>query len=91
MNIQLVQEVCDVYLSFYIIILLIFLVGIHKRSWLQMLNPLARHKSNRSDDATLGGTSDFELPLTSDATAYTGKMENPCFFSCFALCKVDDY
>jgi hypothetical protein len=56
-----------------------------------MLNPLARHKSNRSDDATLGGTSDFELPLTSDATAYTGKMENPCFFSCFALCKVDDY
>ena len=51
----------------------------HKRSWLQMLNPLARHKSNRSDDATTGGASDFELPLSSNTTAYTGKMENPFF------------
>ena len=38
-----------------------------------MLNPLARHKSNRSDDATTGGTSDFELPICSDASGYIGK------------------
>jgi hypothetical protein len=47
----------------------------HKRSWLHMLNPLARHKSNRSDDLTTGGTSDFEVPISSDAAGYIGKRE----------------
>ncbi|CAF0829546.1 unnamed protein product [Adineta steineri] len=35
-------------------------LGVHNRSWLQMLNPLARHKPRRSHDPTTGRTSDFE-------------------------------
>jgi len=50
-------------------------VSINKRSWLHMLNPLARHKSNRSSDVT----SDFEGPLSTDTTSYIGKKK---FFSC---------
>ncbi len=70
MNIQLVQEV-----SKYIYIFLInyfFLVNIHKRSWLHVLNPLARHKSHRSSDIT----NDFEAPLATDTTSYIGKRRN---------------
>ncbi|CAF3951774.1 unnamed protein product [Rotaria sp. Silwood2] len=46
--------------------------GIHKRSWLHMLNPLARHKSNQSNDTTTGGTSEFEGPTATDRADYIG-------------------
>ncbi|CAF2836775.1 unnamed protein product [Rotaria sp. Silwood2] len=46
--------------------------GIHKRSWLHMLNPLARHKSNQSNDTTTGGTSEFEGPIATDRADYIG-------------------
>ncbi|CAF3423815.1 unnamed protein product [Rotaria sp. Silwood1] len=45
--------------------------GIHKRSWFHMLNPLARHKSNRSNDTT-GGASDFEGSVSADTAGYIG-------------------
>lgn len=44
-------------------------MNIHKRSWLHMLNPLGRHKSNRSSDIT----SDFEGPISTDTEGYIGK------------------
>ncbi len=71
MNIQLVQKVNDNNFSFFFYNY--FLVNIHKRSWLQMLNPLARHKSNRS--------SDFEGPLSTDTTNYIGKKKRRIFMS----------
>ncbi|CAF2995106.1 unnamed protein product [Rotaria sp. Silwood2] len=51
---------------------MIFVLGIHKRSWLHMLNPLARHKSNQSNDTTTGGTSEFEGPIATDRADYIG-------------------
>ncbi|CAF2407983.1 unnamed protein product [Rotaria sp. Silwood2] len=51
---------------------MIFVLGIHKRSWLHMLNPLARHKSNQSNDTTTGGTSEFEGPTATDRADYIG-------------------
>jgi hypothetical protein len=66
-NIQLVHQVYYIYELFYNYFLLLFIVNIHKRSWLHMLNPLSRHKSNRS--------SDFEGPTSTDTTSYIGKKE----------------
>jgi hypothetical protein len=69
-NIQLIQEVKQIF--FFLLdnyFFFFFLVNIHKRSWLHMLNPLARHKSHRSSDIT----SDFEAPLSTNTTGYIGK------------------
>lgn len=45
-------------------IMFIFPVNLHKRSWLDMLNPLARHKSPPSNE--------FEVPLAGDSSNYIG-------------------
>lgn len=47
-----------------------------------MLNPLARHKSNRPNDATASGTSDFEGGTATDTAGYMGKE----FVYCYSLC-----
>ncbi len=70
MNIQLVQEVSKY--IFFFLINYFFLVNIHKRSWLHVLNPLARRKPHRSSDIT----SDFEAPIPTDTTSYIGKRKN---------------
>ncbi|CAF4267094.1 unnamed protein product, partial [Rotaria socialis] len=43
-----------------------------KRSWLHMFNPLARHKSNRSNDVITGGTGDLEGSMATDTAGYMG-------------------
>jgi hypothetical protein len=50
-----------------------FIVGGHKRSWLNMLNPLTGHKPNQSHETITGGTSDFEIPVSTDNAGYIGK------------------
>ena len=52
----------------------LFIDGIRKRSWLQMLNPLAKHQPTRTNDLTTGDANDFETSVSSpDATGYTGE------------------
>jgi len=51
-----------------------------------MLNPLSRHKSNRSSDVT----SDFEGPLSTDTTSYIGKKKFFFMSFPFALLIVND-
>ncbi|UJR33062.1 hypothetical protein I4U23_020521 [Adineta vaga] len=45
-------------------------MGIHNRSWLHMLNPLARHKSRRSHDMTTTGISDLDGSSEADPLGY---------------------
>lgn len=53
---------------------MLFIDGIRKRSWLQMFNPLRKHKSPPNNDLTAGDGSDFESHTSSPDTAgYIGK------------------
>jgi hypothetical protein len=53
---------------------LIFIDGIRKRSWLEMLNPLAQRKSSGTNDLTVGEISDVETPISSpDTASHRGK------------------
>lgn len=57
-------------------------MGIRNRSWLHMLNPLAKHKSQ---DLPTAGTGDLGGSTSVDPTGYIGKREIQLLMLLFSL------